>query len=352
VNQAAEPTTTMQKIIEQREAKGLNAVREAPTGGARAGSRGARAGYVRAVARETRQGIGPIVDCNVHLWDQRENPVFWLSDRTLVRDMLGDYDSLPDGYSLADYRRETGGHDVRGVIWSDAGAADPLAAADWVSRQQDGAPPVIAMVTLGDPASAAFAGLVENCRQRPLIRSIRMRLVAGLSGPAAVGGDLLDDPLVRDNLALIASSGLVATVEATSSQLEIVTRLAAEFPALNIVIDHFGWPSPGPGGDDLTSLAAAGNVATRIDAIGTLFGDWTLPQIRPWLLEVTGLFSPQRCMLGSDLPIENLRSGFGPLYAAYADIFSGFSGEERAMLFHGTAERWYARRGAAGPAGL
>ncbi len=298
-----------------------------------------------------RPGIGPIVDCNVHLWDQRDNPVFWLSDRTLVRDMLGDYDSLPDSYTLADYRRETLGHDVRGVIWSDAGAADPLAAADWVSRQQDQAPLVIAMVTLGDPASEAFASLVGRCRQRPLIRSIRMRLVAGLSGRAA-GGDLLDEPLVRDNLALLASSGLVATVEAASSQLGIVTRLAVEFPDLRIVVDHFGWPAPSRGGGGLAGhihrlagLAAAGNVATRIDAIGTLFGDWTLPQIRPWLLEVTGLFGPQRCMLGSDLPIENLRSGFGPLYAAYDDIFSGWSSEERAMLFHGTAERWYAQRG-------
>ena len=80
------------------------------------------------MAQEARPGIGPIVDCNVHLWDQRDNPVFWLSNRTVVRDMLGDYDSLPDRYTLPDYRRETLGYDVRGVIWSDAGAADPLAA--------------------------------------------------------------------------------------------------------------------------------------------------------------------------------------------------------------------------------
>jgi predicted TIM-barrel fold metal-dependent hydrolase len=301
------------------------------------------------MAPETRPGTGPIVDCNVHLWDQRDNPVFWLSDRTLVRDILGDYSSIPDRYTLADYRRETRGHDVRGVVWSDAGAADPLAAADWASRPQDGAPAVIAMVTLGDPASAAFAGLVERCRQRPLIRSIRMRLVPELSGRTADGGDLLDDRLVRDNLALLTRSGLVATVEATSSQLDVVTRLAAEFPDLRIVIDHFGWPAVGPGGESLArhihrlaSLAEAENVATRIDAIGTIFGGWTLSQIRPWLLEVTATFGPQRCMLGSDLPIENLRSEFGPLYAAYDAIFSGFSDDERAMLFHRTAERWYA----------
>ena len=132
------------------------------------------------MAQETRPAICPIVDGNVHLWDQRDNPVFWLSDRALLRDMLGDYDSLPDSHTLSDYRRETAGYDVRGVIWSDAGAADPLAAADWVS-QLDGTPPVIAMVSLGDPTSAAFAGLVERCQQRPLIRSI----------PDAAGGGIV-----------------------------------------------------------------------------------------------------------------------------------------------------------------
>ena len=198
------------------------------------------------MALEASSRIGPIVDCNVHLWDQRENPVFWLSDRTLVRDMIGDYDSLPDTYSLADYCLETAGYDVQGVIWSDAGAADPLGAAAWVT-QQTGIAPVVAIVTLGNPMH--------------------------------------------------------------------VERLA--------------------------TVATASNVATRVDAMGTIFGDWTTGQVRTWLLAVTDTFGPERCMLGSDLPIENLRSGFGQLYAAYDDIFSGHSDYERARLFHGTAEEWY-----------
>jgi predicted TIM-barrel fold metal-dependent hydrolase len=303
------------------------------------------------VVEETRSPVGRIIDCNVHLWDQRDNPVFWLSDRTQLRDMLGNYDSLPDTYALRDYQLQTAGYDVSGVIWSDAGAADPLAAADWVSAQQgEAATSIIALVTLGDPTSAEFASLVEQSRQKPLIRSVRIRLVPELSG-SADGGDLLDNRQVRENLRLLARSGLVATVEAASSQLGTVTRLAAHFPDLKIVIDHFGWPAPGPDAEGMTdhtrhlaSLATAANVATRIDAIGTIFGDWTLAQIRPWLLEVTSTFGPERCMLGSDLPIENLRSGFGSLYAAYDAIFSGASDDERAMLFHRSAERWYAHR--------
>jgi predicted TIM-barrel fold metal-dependent hydrolase len=295
-----------------------------------------------------RSQTGPIIDCNVHLWDQQDNPIFWLSDRTLVRDMLGDYESLPDRYLLSDYRRETADHDVRGVIWSDAGAADPLAAAAWVTQQQNPAVPVVAIVTLGDPFSATFAELVRGARELPLIRSVRIRLVAELTDRSGSNGDFLNDPLIRTNLGLLADSGLVATLETTADQLDIIARLAAEFPGLRVVVDHFGWPTDPrePNVADhmerLARVAAASNVATRIDAIGTIFGDWTAAQIRPWLLAVTETFGTERCMLGSDLPIENLRSGFGQLYATYDEIFSGYSHEERAMLFGLSAERWYA----------
>src|SRR5919112_1185241 len=98
---------------------------------------------------------GPIVDSNVHLWDQRVNPVFWLSDRTLVRDLLGDYG------------RETAAFDVRGIVWSDAGAADPVAAAEWVWGQHQERGLVTGIVSLGDPAADGFDELITRLRQIP-----------------------------------------------------------------------------------------------------------------------------------------------------------------------------------------
>jgi predicted TIM-barrel fold metal-dependent hydrolase len=132
--------------------------------------------------------LGPIVDCNVHLWDQRDHPVFWLTDRTLVRDMLGNYDSLPDVYTLGDYERETSAFDVRGIVWSDAGSVDPVAAAEWVSRQDEERGLVTAIVSLGDPADGGFGDRVDRLRRIPLVRSVRVRLAAGLAhGAQSVG---------------------------------------------------------------------------------------------------------------------------------------------------------------------
>ena len=62
--------------------------------------------------------------------------------------------------------------------------------------------------------------------------------------------------------------------------------------------------------------------------------------MRPWLLAVVAQFGPDRCMLGSDVPIDRLRSGFEPLYRAYAEIFAQPRARPRAAAAV-TAEEWY-----------
>lgn len=296
--------------------------------------------------------LGSIVDSNVHLWDNGRNPVFWLADRSLVRDLLGDYDSLPDVYTLADYEQETRSLDVRGIVWSDAGAADPVGAAEWVWQQNEGRGLVRGMVSLGDPAAQGFTDLVDRLRRIPLVSSVRVRLASDLipdpDGPA-VESDVpfLDRPVVREQLQALARHDLVATIEPTGDQLAQVTRLADDLPHLRIVVDHFGWPTDlSDGGRELhlerlSELAARSNVATRLDALGSIFGSWDTDQLRTWLLPVVERFGPDRCMLGSDLPIERLRSTFENLYRAYDEVFSGYGDHERQQLAGGTAESWY-----------
>jgi predicted TIM-barrel fold metal-dependent hydrolase len=179
---------------------------------------------------------------------------------------------------------------------------------------------------------------------------VRVRLVPAL-GQEAGDRALLDDELAMANLELLAKHKLVATLEAMGEQLEVVADLARALPDLRIIVDHFGWPqSPTeealtPHLERLCAIADAPNTATRIDAIGTIFGDWTTDRIRPWLRAAIHAFGAERCMLGSDLPIERLRSGFGALYDAYRNIFSDLTDDARDALFGATAARWYRIRG-------
>jgi predicted TIM-barrel fold metal-dependent hydrolase len=302
---------------------------------------------MRDAAHMVARRVGPVVDSNVHLWAQGRNPVFWLEDRTMLRDMLGDYDSLPGTYTLAHYNEATSGFDVRGVIWSDAGAADPVAAAEWVASQNT-AGRVIGLVALGDPTDPGFEQLVTALRANALVTSVRVRLVPAFQpGAPATAADT--DGRLTDALELLADQELVATIEAGPSEIARVTDPARRFPRLQVVLDHFGWP------DDLSDcgrrahlallrrLADEPNVATRIDAIGTIFRAWETETLQPWLQGVVEAFGADRCMLGSDLPIETLRSSFSDLYTAYDTIFDSYSQTDRRLLFGDTARRLYGR---------
>lgn len=145
----------------------------------------------------------------------------------MLRDMLGDYDSLPDTYTLADYSDAASGFDVRGVAWSDAGAADPVAAAEWVTSQNT-AGRVIGLVALGDPTDRGFEQLLSGLRANVLVTSVRVRLVPAFQTGAPAAPSDADGRL---------------------------TDLARHFPRLPVVLDHFGWP------DDLSD-AGRGVAAT------------------------------------------------------------------------------------------
>jgi predicted TIM-barrel fold metal-dependent hydrolase len=248
-----------------------------------------------------------------------------------------------DTYTLADYLDATASLDVRGVVWSDPGAADPVAAAAWVA-EQDTAGRVTGLVGLVDPASPDFEQIVTALHGNRLVTSIRIRVSAAFGTGAAAGADHL-----LDAVAVLDDRGLVATLETSADQLPRVGDVARRHPGLQIVLDHFGWPADlSDAGRQahlagLERLADESHISTRIDAIGTIFGAWHVDTIRPWLVGVVDAFGPARCMLGSDFPIETLRSTFGDLYSAYDVIFESYSDDDRRMLFADTARRIYGR---------
>jgi predicted TIM-barrel fold metal-dependent hydrolase len=97
-------------------------------------------------------------------------------------------------YTLGDYARETAALDVRGIVWSDAGAADPVAAAEWVREQHEERGLITRIVSLRDTASDGFGDLVDRLRRIALVRSVRVRLAGGLVQGDQRESTLLEQP--------------------------------------------------------------------------------------------------------------------------------------------------------------
>jgi predicted TIM-barrel fold metal-dependent hydrolase len=123
--------------------------------------------------------------------------------------------------------------------------------------------------------------------------------------------------------------------------------LARTFPSCQLVVNHTGMPLQR--GDSyfrnwrggMATLAQSPNVAVKISGLCMGDHDWTMESLRPWVLETISLFGIDRCMFGSNWPVDTL---YGPpprLIDAYKEITAEFSLDERRRLFSENAERIY-----------
>ena len=95
-------------------------------------------------------------------------------------------------------------------------------------------------------------------------------------------------------------------------------------------------------GQTVAELSRCENVCASVSAVECVLGmNWTLDVARPWIQTLIDRFGPDRCMLGSHLPISRLSRGFEPLYDAYEELVVDLSPGEQDDLFHGTATRWF-----------
>jgi predicted TIM-barrel fold metal-dependent hydrolase len=149
-------------------------------------------------------------------------------------------------------------------------------------------------------------------------------------------------------------------------QLGEVAELAAAVPDLAIVVNHLGGPI-GVGRyagrreevrlelrEGLEALAGHDNVWLKLGGVGmSRFGvSWHRDELPPTSDQVLAMwgddlrfgidtFGPSRCMFESNFPVDGETTGYGVLWNAFKKASAGYSPDERAALFAGSARRFY-----------
>ena len=68
---------------------------------------------------------------------------------------------------------------------------------------------------------------------------------------------------------------------------------------------------------------------------------WTEGSLRPLIHTAIDVFSPQRCMFGSNFPVDKLYTSYSALWQAYSSLTADLTAEQRACLFSETARQFY-----------
>ena len=159
--------------------------------------------------------------------------------------------------------------------------------------------------------------------------------------------DLCADPALRRNVARLADYSLVFELQVFAGQMAGAAELAASCPRVTFVLQHAGMA------EDLTPagraawragmalLAAQPNVVAKLSGFGTFIHRNDATHIG-WLIGKTvALFGADRCLWGSNFPIEKLWTSYDALLDAHRRGAGGLSDAECCAIFFNTARRVY-----------
>jgi predicted TIM-barrel fold metal-dependent hydrolase len=91
----------------------------------------------------------------------------------------------------------------------------------------------------------------------------------------------------------------------------------------------------------LQQLAQLPNVACKISGLGMFDHHWTEDSIRPLVESCIEIFGVERCMFGSNFPVDSLHADYTRIWRAFESIASQLSENHRQKLFVGNAAEFY-----------
>ncbi len=290
----------------------------------------------------------PVIDAHHHIWRQRDVP--WLVGPMLPR-IFGPYEAIRRDYLVEEYLADIKGTGVEKSVyvqpnWAPDRAEDEVA---WVQRTADESGWPHAIVGYADLLADDVRPALDRLKKYPLLRGIRMQIHwhEDEQYRFAKRPDLADDVIFRRNFAALADYDLSFELQVFSSQMTGAARLAADFRKTTFILQHAGMPENLSGKglaawrEGMRKLAAQPNVVSKLSALGTFIHRNDPDHIAFVVRETVGFFGADRCLYGSNFPIEKLWTDYRSLIEAHRRAIAGFSEAQQRAILHDTPARVY-----------
>lgn len=287
-----------------------------------------------------------LIDTHLHLWDTKRFRYPWFQE--------GAFPGLPDTYGLDQAIADAGDTKAAFVVVQAEvdHEADPVEETKWMQDIADNHPAVdrlAGFVAYADLARPDIARILECHAQYPVFRGIRQEIWWQRPSPRAdiLEDDLLTSPDWRRGFEALSRVDVAFDLTCWHWQLSPFATFLADHPRVTVVVDHLGSPIAGDTGAFETwvrgvrDLAALPNTFMKISGLSQADAHWNVDSIRPFVLEVLEAFGPERCMLGSNFPLEKLSSTYTEVRSGFETLFAELSQNEREKLFFRTAEGTY-----------
>jgi len=221
--------------------------------------------------------------------------------------------------------------------------------AAWVQRTADKTGWPHAIVAYADASAEDARPQLDRLSHYPLVHGVRMQL-HWHENPQyrfASRPNLAADPKIQRNIGYLADYGLTFDLQVFAPQMADAAGLAESCPKVTFILQHAGMP------EDLSSagraewragmvrLAACPNVTTKLSGLGTFLHRNDKAHIAEIVGETVRVFGPERCLFGSNFPVEKLWTSYAELLSAYRDALASLAPKDQQAILHDTAMRVY-----------
>lgn len=290
-----------------------------------------------------------IVDAHHHLWDLDACHYPWLMEKGVVR-FFGDPTPIQRNYLAPELREDAGNYQLAGTVHIQVGVGegDEVGESRWLNdaAEEEGLPS--ALVAFCDLSTDNAQQVLDEQQQIGRVRGIRHIVGRSSEEDAKIGSDaLLDDPQWIENLASLRERNLGFDLQLIPPQAERAAALLESLPGLRVAICHCGspWDQTVSGlsswRSGLRRFAENPDVVCKISGLAMFDHNWSLDNFRRIVESCIEIFTPGRCMFGSNFPVDKLHKSYNEIWGAYETIASHYSGEEQELMFAGNAEAFY-----------
>lgn len=289
-----------------------------------------------------------IIDAHHHIWRQNDLP--WLMGPMQPR-IFGAYEAIRRDYPIEEFLNDVADAGIEKSVYVQANWAPDRFEdeAAWVQSVADSHGWPHAIVGYADFLQDDVRPDLDRLKRYALMRGIRQQLhwhdnemFRFASSP-----DLPSDPTLQRNIAKLAEFGWSFDLQVFASQMKAAAGLAAACPDVTLILQHAGmledlsaegrtlWQ------DGMKRLADCPNVVCKLSGLGTFIHRNDSEHIEEIAVQAVAWFGANRCLFGSNFPIEKLWTDYGSLIDAYRRATAGMSAEDREAIFAGTAKRVY-----------
>ena len=290
-----------------------------------------------------------ITDAHHHLWDLDAIHYPWLAAKG-VRRFFGDPTPIQKNYLPVDFKQDIGSLPVQNSVHIQVGAAHDqhLAETAWLQQLVDRGNVPSAIVAYCELEADDSNTMLDQLQQYQAVRGVRQIVGRSPDEDKVTGsGALLDNRQWLLGLKALANRGLRFDLQLIPDQMQQVATVLANVEDLPVALCHCGspWYRDRQGWamwkNGLQRLAELPNVYCKISGLGMFDHHWTEESLKPIINTVIDIFGPDRCMFGSNFPVDKLHRDYQSLWESYSLITSDLSSIQRDGLFNTNCRRFY-----------